>query len=391
MWFRNLQVFRLPPNSPIQADKLNEQLSAEAFAPALSAEEISVGWVPPLAEVDKLVYPLGGHLLMNLRQEKKLLPARVISQVVRQRADLMEEREGFKPGRKQMKELKEQVRDELLPLAFSLSSDVRVWIDPKGGWLVVDSGSINKAADVFGLLARAVEGFPGKALRPARSVAVSLTEWLANGEAPAGMTVDQDAELKGRDGKAQIRYANESMAPEDVARHIKEGKQCARLALTWRDRVSFVLTDKLELKRVQPLDVLNESLNASKGEDAIGRFESDMTLMTSELALLLDDLLDALGGEAIAQSLTGTRIVTSSSAADGCKATVASNCALVAPILSATPASCTISAASGPQTWTPNTRSLSRSTIIFIIMRSGLSHNTLVMGRKVERKILMCL
>ena len=302
MWFRNLQVFRLPPNSPIQADKLNEQLSAEAFAPALSAEEISVGWVPPLAEVDKLVYPLGGHLLMNLRQEKKLLPARVISQVVRQRADLMEEREGFKPGRKQMKELKEQVRDELLPLAFSLSSDVRVWIDPKGGWLVVDSGSINKAADVFGLLARAVEGFPGKALRPARSVAVSLTEWLANGEAPAGMTVDQDAELKGRDGKAQIRYANESMAPEDVARHIKEGKQCARLALTWRDRVSFVLTDKLELKRVQPLDVLNESLNASKGEDAIGRFESDMTLMTSELALLLDDLLDALGGEAIAQA-----------------------------------------------------------------------------------------
>ncbi len=302
MWFRNLQVFRLPPNSPIQADKLNEQLSAEAFAPALSAEEISVGWVPPLAEVDKLVYPLGGHLLMNLRQEKKLLPARVISQVVRQRADLMEEREGFKPGRKQMKELKEQVRDELLPRAFSLSSDVRVWIDPKGGWLVVDSGSINKAADVFGLLARAVEGFPGKALRPARSVAVSLTEWLANGEAPAGMTVDQDAELKGRDGKAQIRYANESMAPEDVARHIKEGKQCARLALTWRDRVSFVLTDKLELKRVQPLDVLNESLNASKGEDAIGRFESDMTLMTSELALLLDDLLDALGGEAIAQA-----------------------------------------------------------------------------------------
>ena len=169
-------------------------------------------------------------------------------------------------------------------------------------WKAFRASSPNTAADVFGLLARAVEGFPGKALRPARSVAVSLTEWLANGEAPAGMTVDQDAELKGRDGKAQIRYANESMAPEDVARHIKEGKQCARLALTWRDRVSFVLTDKLELKRVQPLDVLNESLNASKGEDAIGRFESDMTLMTSELALLLDDLLDALGGEAIAQA-----------------------------------------------------------------------------------------
>lgn len=302
MWFRNLQVFRLPANWDVSADKLTEKLQKEAFAPATSAEEMSVGWVAPLAEVEQLVYPIGKHLLLTLREEKKLLPARVISQVVKQRVDKIEESEGFKPGRKQVKELKEEVREELLPRAFSLANDVRVWIDPKGGWLVIDTGSANKAGDVFGLLARAIEGFPARALRVAKPVGGTLTGWLAQGEAVAGLTVDQDAELKGRDGKSQIRYANESMALEDVARHIKAGKQCARLALTWNDRVSFVLTDKLEIKRLQALDVISEGQSDGKSDDAIGRFESDMTLMTSEVTKMLVDLVDALGGEEIAKA-----------------------------------------------------------------------------------------
>lgn len=301
MWFRNLQVFRLPTNWNISAEQLAESLDSETFAPAGSIEEVSVGWVEPLSEVNKLVYPIGKHLLLTVREEKKLLPARVISQVVQQRVDKIEETEGFKPGRKQVKELKEAVRDELLPRAFSLANDIRVWIDPKAGWLAVDTGSANKAGEIFGLLARSIKGFPGRALRVAKPVSASLTDWLAQGEAPAGFTVDQDAELKGRDGKSQIRYANESMAPDDVAKHIKAGKQCARLALTWNDRVSFVLTDKLEIKRLQALDVLNEQAPSGKDDDAIGRFESDMTLMTSEVTKLITDLIDALGGEEAAK------------------------------------------------------------------------------------------
>ncbi len=297
MWFRNLQIFRLPTNWKISAEKLAEQLDAESFAPAGSIEEVSAGWVAPLAEVDQLAYPIGAHLLVTMREEKKLLPARVISQVVQQRVEKIEEAEGFKPGRKQIKELKEAVRDELLPRAFSLANDIRVWIDPKAGWLAVDTGSANKASEVFGLLARSVKGFPARAVRLAKPVSSSLTDWLASGEAPAGFTVDQDAELKGKDGKSQIRYANESIAPDEVSRHIKAGKQCARLALTWNDRVSFVLTDKFEIKRLQALDVLDEQAPTGSDNDAIGRFESDMTLMTSEVSQMIADLVDALGGE----------------------------------------------------------------------------------------------
>src|SRR5690606_1883015 len=75
-----------------------------------------------------------------------------------------------------------------------------------------------------------------------------------------------------------------------------------------------------------------------------------------------------------AAALGGThfsRMVTSSSAALGCKAMVESKSALVAPTCSAIAATCTISAASGPSTWTPSTFWVGRSTTSFMSIRSS--------------------
>jgi recombination associated protein RdgC len=66
--------------------------------------------------------------------------------------------------------------------------------------------------------------------------------------------------------------------------------------MTWSDRVSFVLTPSLILKRVNPLDVLKEAADPTAQNDD-ERFESDFMLMTAELARLFADLADALGGE----------------------------------------------------------------------------------------------
>ena len=65
--------------------------------------------------------------------------------------------------------------------------------------------------------------------------------------------------------------------------------------MTWADRVSFVLTDTLVVKRVAPLDVLKEdNESATMNEDE--RFDSDFALMSGELAKLMADLVEALGG-----------------------------------------------------------------------------------------------
>jgi recombination associated protein RdgC len=307
MWFRNLIVLRVPAGWDLDVDALADALLPHAFTEAGSVEEARAGWAPPREGDASLVHAAGRQLLVTLRQEKKLLPARVVAQFARQRAEQVEAAEGFKPGRKRMKEIKEQVRDELLPRAFSLSSDTRAWIDPVAGWLAIDAASQARADEVVGALAKALDGLPARPLKTVRSPSAAMTAWLSEDDAPAGFSIDQDAVLKARDGKATVRYANQSPEAEDVAKHTKAGKQCTQLALTFADRVSFVLTDTLSIRRVRPLDVVQEGqAGSAAGDDAEARFASDFTLMAGELSSLLAGVVEALGGPLPDARLDGT-------------------------------------------------------------------------------------
>jgi recombination associated protein RdgC len=86
MWFRNLIVLRVPAGWDIDVDTLADALLPQAFTEATSVEETRLGWVPPREGDTSLVYANGRQMLIAMRQEKKLLPARVVTQFVKQRA-----------------------------------------------------------------------------------------------------------------------------------------------------------------------------------------------------------------------------------------------------------------------------------------------------------------
>ncbi|RZU00138.1 recombination associated protein RdgC [Advenella incenata] len=296
MWFKNLSVYRLAADWKPTQEELEDKLAKAAFVPGNKSDMNSMGWVPA-RENGMLAHALSGQYLLSLRIEKKLLPATVINQFTRVRAQEIEEQQGYKPGRKQMREIKEQVTDTLLPKAFSIFRDTRVWIDTQNHWLVIDAASATKADEVIGALAKVIDPLPLKSLYTEQSPAAAMTEWLLADEAPAMFSVDQDTELQSSsENKATIRYVRQSPEKEDVQKHIQSGKQCTKLALTWSDRISFVLSDNLIIKRIAPLDILKENQDMS-AMDEEERFDADMTLMTAELAGLLGALVEALGGE----------------------------------------------------------------------------------------------
>ena len=296
MWFKNLQLHRLPAPWAVTPDQMEKWLAPHAFQPGTSVEMQSHGWASPRDD-GALVYSINRQMLLTFRAEKKLLPASVVTQVTKARALEIEEQQGFKVGRKQLRELKEQVADELLPRAFSIRRDTRVWIDTVNGWLVIDAASQALADDVRGLLVKSIDQLPITSVRVALSPVAAMTEWLLSGEAPGGFTVDQDAELRSSgEGGATVRYVGHALEADDMRRHIEAGKQCMRLAMTWDDRISFVLTPQLTIKRVTPLDVIKEAEDpTAKNDDE--RFESDVTLMAGELGRMLTDLVDILGGD----------------------------------------------------------------------------------------------
>ena len=140
MWFKNLQIYRLPAPWKITPDQLAAAIAPQAFTPCSSLELLSQGWVSPRNN-GLFVHTVNRQMMILLGTEKKLLPASVINQITKARAAEIEEQQGFAPGRKQMRELKESVTDELLPRAFSIQSSTWVWIAPVNGWLVIDAGS----------------------------------------------------------------------------------------------------------------------------------------------------------------------------------------------------------------------------------------------------------
>ncbi|MBS1209919.1 MAG: rdgC [Proteobacteria bacterium] len=296
MWFRNIQLYRLPEQWDMSAERLSEQLERLLFQTCGSQDMASQGWAP--VTPDNLVHSVGGQWMIALGVEQRLLPSTVVKQVCEDRAEEIEAQQGFKPGRKQMKELKETVTQELLPRAFTRRRKVYAWIDPKEGWLAIDASSRSAAEPVVEALHKALDELPLKLLNTERSPGAAMTDWLAGGEAPGAFTIDQDCELRAvTDEASAVRYVRHSLEGEEIREHIASGKQVSKLALTFDDRVSFILTDKFEIKRLQALDVLTDKGGEGDVKSREEQFDADFALMAGELRKLFPALLDALGGE----------------------------------------------------------------------------------------------
>ncbi|MDX9717206.1 MAG: recombination-associated protein RdgC [Thauera sp.] len=297
MFFKSLQVYRLPASWDIGLERLEAQLAKKPFHPCGSLDMESRGWLSPLGN-EVLVHAVGGQWLVCLGFEHRLLPSAVVKQEADERAGELAEQQGYKLGRKQLKELREQITQELLPRAFTRLQRMYAWIDPVNGWLVVDAASQSKAEDMLEQLRHTLDSFPLTLLRTALSPMSAMAGWLAGGEAPARFTIDQDCELRSvSEEKAAVRYVRHTLEGDEVKGHLEAGKLPTRLALTFDDRVSFVLTERLEMRRLSFLDVVRDEIGEGEHEDAQALFDAEFALMTGELGRLLPAVVDALGGE----------------------------------------------------------------------------------------------
>ncbi len=295
MWFKNLHVYRVPQYWTMPHDTLAAHLVDQVFKPLGDYELASHGWVAP--RHDELVHAVQGQLLLTLCTEKRLLPGHVVNRLAKQRADELAESQGYRPGKKSMKEIKERAFDELLPRAFKQEVRTNLWIDRTNGWLVVDTASKTRADIVIKMLLRSIDKLPLESLLVARSPMASMTNWVNEDEAPYGFTVDQDAVLQASgESKATVKYNRHTLDAGEMQRHIAAGKQVKSLALTWDDKISFVMKADMTIARIKPLDILTTNDPESRDQDE--RFDNDFYLMASELNRLLGDLIQAFGGQA---------------------------------------------------------------------------------------------
>jgi recombination associated protein RdgC len=294
MLFKNLVFSRLPAEWAVTAADLEGSLSKRPLRPCGPFDMSSKGWVAA-TQGGRLLHTVNGQHLIALGTDDKLLPGSIVKQVALERAEIQAAEQGFPVGRKQLRDLRLRVADELRARALTRRRVTRAWIDPVGGWFAVDAASVPRAELVVETLSDTLGSFAPAGIETARSPAAAMASWLLRGEAPTRFSIDDDLELQSADkAKAIIRYTRHPLDGKEIRAHLVAGKYPTRLGLTWNDRVSFVLTDKLQVKR---LDFLEMSKDDAAGEevDPAEQFDIDFAVMAGELGALLKDIAAVLG------------------------------------------------------------------------------------------------
>ena len=139
-------VYRIAEAWTATAAQIEAGLEKAVFVECGATQAQSSGWAPPRGEAHgALVEDVGGHYLLKLMVEQRVLPGAVVKKKVDEIAAQVEQQTGRKPGKKALKDLKEQATLELLPMAFTKQSAIRVWIAPAQHLLMIDASSANRA------------------------------------------------------------------------------------------------------------------------------------------------------------------------------------------------------------------------------------------------------
>jgi len=302
-FFRIADDFVLP-----ELEALERVLHKARFVPCGPTQPESSGWVPPRGNKSKVLAEIvGGHLVLKLCTEKRAVPASAVKSAVEERVERYKAETGNeRVPAKVKKEFKEEVLLDLLPRAFSKRGHTLLWLDAKARMLVVDAGSLGAADRIVSSLLAALLEVPGAApsldlqlVHTQTSPAASMSHWLSTREAPWRFTVDRDCELKTPDEqKSSVRYSRHTLEIDEVAQHIAAGKVPTQLALTWNERVSFVLSEAGQIRKLKMLDVVLKEAEDGKGKDE-DNFDGNAAILTGELSQLIPDLLEALGGEMV--------------------------------------------------------------------------------------------
>lgn len=299
MWFKNLLLYRFSEPFRHAPEALSGLLADRSFKPVGGHELSSSGWTPPLGgDEAPLVHAANGYMMVCARKEERVLPSASVRETLEARIAEIEEKTSRRIRGKARTELKDEVIRDMLPRAFTRSRHTYAYIDPDGVWLVVDAGSPARGEEITRLLRDAVGSLPVRPLGVQEPPDAVMTHWLKSGQLPDGLAIGDECELRepGSDGGI-VRVRKHDLECDEIANHLEAGKRVTRLALTYEDRISFVLDDKLVLKRLRFLDLIQDEAAAIQADSEAERFDGDFSIMSLELSRLLPNLVEAFGGE----------------------------------------------------------------------------------------------
>lgn len=296
MWFKQLSIYQLNKDNLPDLDTLKCKLQNAAFKPCIGFNRSSIGFVSPVPFRSEMVFSVENTWRIALKTEEKILPASVVRFVLDSYARDVSNYNRIIIDRQYKEDLKERVTEYLLPRAFTKSGKTEAIIDTQHGLLLINQAKSKRAELLLTQLRNALGGLEATLPHTKHAPETLMAKWLKYPNATEAFKLDGYCEIKGpTTNDPVVRFYHKHLLETDVLKKVESGATITQLGLCWRNKVRFVLTQDLTLKRIQFLDVVQEEAARFCFEDRRNGVHSLVTTtqiyMTQILAELASELL----------------------------------------------------------------------------------------------------
>ena len=280
----------------------------------LGAQELStMGFIQPFGIDGQYVEVIENKL--NLRQTfyisaqktERLLPAKVVRQAVDAKIREIEKDQDRKVYSKERNQIKDEIVISMLPRAFQTSSRINALICYP--YIFVEATSSKKAEELLSLLREALGSLPVRPVTSKMSPVTMMTQWVKHGADSPFYNGEAFQSRASSQESSTLSGKNVDLSDDDILELFESNREVTQLQLIRKDPEGdsvFTLTDGLTLKGIQWPDEFHERLQDDLGEDEdqINVARASLLLISNELKQLNSQLLEALGGEELGQSVS---------------------------------------------------------------------------------------
>jgi len=294
--FRNVSFFRLDGDWPGSENAVSGKLERSAFKPCGPLTERSSGWVAIDPDSsDNLARRVNGADLIKLRSQSRVLPAAAIREELELRADEYRERMNEKPGAREKRRLKAEVRDELLPKAMVKSDRIMGYVDLKENVLGIDAAQ-NAAIERFLLHLRAP--FDDVSFNPLQfnKPVGELLSKIFFGDAPSQFALGRECRMQDpADKRSFVRWSDFDLADKSIRDHVANGMHLTQLAIVYDNALSCVLDENGVIRKLKFIGADEEG---DDDGDPLTRMDAEFVLLTGAMRHMLADMKKMLDGYA---------------------------------------------------------------------------------------------
>lgn len=295
--FRNLRFYQITTPWPKTEEKLSELLSENAFTPCGAYAERTAGWEAPASyDGAPLCRQLNGADLLQLRTQSRVLPVAAIKEAMEEKVDEFRSRMAQEPPRSELRRMREETKDELLPKALLKSERSRACFIHSESLLAIDVGTDSKAEWFIDQLRTCFGEFkciPLTFNNPPEQV----LKRIFLGENLLDFSLGRECRMQDlSDSKSIVTWREFELTDQSIRRHVVDGMRLTHLGVGFSEVLSCVISEDGIISKLKFLE--GDAVDTPDYEDPLARLDADFVLLTGTVQRLVEDLKKLLGGYA---------------------------------------------------------------------------------------------